>query len=346
MKKCFLILGIFFLFFFSGCEKNTGNTKNTFFLGNDYYTIASPFKSSVGNNYILNNNINTYDIKEVETSLMELSTMYFKTDSSYYQDGQFLTVSDLKTLLSKEKLNNYPEITIDNVLIDPYYVSGLYEQNYLDEKNNLKGISIGIILNPYQKYQNTYGTYLYKEIDEKTLLQIGEEVSQKLLEYLREKEELKTCKILIGLYVQNSPTATMPGSYKKYGITVNKEITFKETSKNYYYLTSSHVLENNNEIYNAFQILQEEIKEILPKTYLIGTAKYQNGSISDITIHITAPYFTKSEILMLCNLVEEGILTNYSNTIHINVYIKENDIIKALLIKEKSEIKIHILEEK
>ena len=141
MKRKNIVLMMFLTFFLVGCEKKAINTKNTFFLNSDYYNVASPFKSGVSN-YIFNNIINTYDMEEVETSLMELSTMYFKTDNSYYQNGQFLTISDLQTLLSKEGLNNYPEITIDNITLDPYYVSGLFEQNYLDEKNNLKGISV------------------------------------------------------------------------------------------------------------------------------------------------------------------------------------------------------------
>lgn len=343
-KLLFLLLSILLC----GCTRENQKHQNILSFGSDYYNVASPFKVGVGNNYILNNDINTYDLEEVETSLMELSTMYFKTDNSYYQNGQYLNVESLKELLSKEHLNNYPKITIDNISIDPYYISGLFEQNYLDEKNNLKGISVGIILNPYQKYQNTYGTYLYKEIKEEELLKIGEEVSKKLLEYLREIEPLKDCRILLALYVQSSPTSSMPGSYKKYGITINNEITFKETSKNYYYLNSSYIMENNNEIYNAFQLLQKNVKEVFSKNNLIGTIKYQNKEISNVTIHITAPYFTKSEILMLCNLAEEAIKLNFPKTIPINLYIKENNTIVAFLLKEKTEntLTIHILEEK
>ena len=107
-------------------------------------------------------------------------------------------------------------------------------------------------------------------------------------------------------------------------------------------------MENNNEIYNAFQLLQKNVKEVFSKTNLIGTIKYQNKEISNVTIHITAPYFTKSEILMLCNLAEEAIKLNFPKTIPINLYIKENNTIVAFLLKEKTEntLTIHILEEK
>lgn len=336
MKK--IIISIIGILILTGCSKSI-NTPYIYKEG--YYNIAIPYKAGVSNNYVVNN-MNTYDVDEVETTLMEISSLYFSKDVSFYQDGQYLSNDFFKEILNKDNLNSYEKITIDGITIDPYYVTGIVEQNYLDSSNNLKGISLGIILNPYLAYQNKYGITLYKQIEEKELLSIGEEVSKKLLEKVRSIEEISKTKIMIALYFQNNPNSNTEGSYKKYGITLNTDIEFKDYNEENYYISSEYVMKNNNDIYSYYSVLERNVKEVMPKIYLTGTCEYKNSKLENVIINISGTYLSKSETLALTQIVSENIESVNVNTI---IYIKESNNIKAILEKNKTEkLNIHILE--
>ncbi|MEG0826415.1 MAG: CamS family sex pheromone protein [Bacilli bacterium] len=337
MKKYIYI--IIFLLLITGCGKKISQKTS---LGTNYYNVATPYKKAASNNYIVNN-MNSYDIDEVESSLMEISNLYFYSDTSYYQDGQYLTTDFLKKVLSKEYLNNYESFEIDGVKINPYYITGISEQNYLDIDGNLKGISLGIILNPYQSYKNKYGITLYKEVEESKIIKIGEDITNKLLLEVRKIQQLKKSKILVALYIQGSPLNNNNGSYKKYGITANNKVNFKNNMQFEYYITSDYVMKNNNDIYSSFISLEKELKQNIPKLYLIGNCNYKNSELKNITLTITASSLSKSEILISSQIVSDNILKNNLN--NIIIYIKENNNIKAIIDKKRNEkTNIHILE--
>lgn len=330
------VIGILIL---TGCSKNV---TNTYSYKEGYYNVATPYKSGVSSNYIVNN-MNTYDVDEVESSLMEISSIYFNTDTSYYQDGQYLDNNFLKEILNKENLNSYDEIVIDGVTIDPYYVTGIVEQNYLDNSNNLKGISLGIILNPYQGYINNYGVTLYKQIEEDTLLKIGEEITKNLLEKIRNTLNISNTKIVVALYFQNNPNSNSRGSYKKYGITNNTDIVFNDYNEEFYYISDNYVMKNNNDIYSFYISLERNLEEFLPKLYLTGNCTYKKGDLKMSVINISGSNLSKSEVLAITQIISNDIDESIKS--NIIIYVKENNDIKAILEKKENEkINIHILE--
>lgn len=336
MKR--LIISLFGILILTGCSKNI-STQYSYKEG--YYNIALPYKAGVSNNYIVNN-MNTYDVDKVEEALMEISALYFYPDTSFYQDGQYLNNAFLKEILNDENLNNYEEVEIDGIMIKPYYVTSIVEQNYLDISNNLKGISLGIVLNPYLAYQNKYGATLYKKINEEELLKIGKDVSKKLLEKVRTIEGLTKTKIMIALYFQNNPNSNTEGSYKKYGLTVNNNIEFKDYKEENYYITSEYVMKKNNDIYSYYLSLEREINEIMPKLYITGNGRYKNEEIDNVIINVSGTYLSKSEVLALAQTISQDIESLKVDTI---IYIKESDNIKAILEKKiDAKLNVHILE--
>lgn len=337
MKK--LIISFIGILILTGCSKD-----NSYIYPheNGYYNVAIPYKSGVSNHYIINN-MNTYDIDEVETSLMEISSFYFPVDTSYYQDGQYLNNDFLKEILNKDHLNNYPVIEIDGVKINPYYLTSIVEQNYLDSSGNLKGISLGLILNPFQSYQNSYGVTLYKSIKEDELLKIGLEITKKLLEKVRTIENLSKTKIVIALYIQNSPNANTKGSYKKYGMTVNNDIAFKDYKEETYYISSDYVMRNNNDIHNFYLSLEKSIKELIPKLYVSGNCNYKNSKLESVIITISGVRFSKSDVLALTQMISNDL--DKKINVNLMIYMKESNTVKAILEKAKDEkLNIHILE--
>lgn len=334
MKKIIIILLVILL---CGCEKDSKNVLIT----NSYYNIALPYKEGVSNNYIINN-LSSYDVDHVESSLMHISSLYFSNSNSFYQDGQYLDNEFLKDVLSKDKLNNYDLMTIDGVTINPYYVTGISEQNYLDSKGDLKGISLGVILNPYQAYENSYGTILYKKVNDDEILKIGNEVSIKLLKEIRNIDELANTKVLVGLYLQESPNSNSTGGYKKYGISDNNSIFFEDYIEDDYYIISDYVMQNNKDVYNYYLSLEKILKNNLEKLYLTGNCSYKNGILDSTFININSSNLSNSEVLLITQLIENNL-----NIDDVLIHINENDFVKAIVKRDKSgKINTYILEGK
>ena len=133
MKKLFLI----FLILLVGCGKKEELIEINY--DNSYYQVATPYKESIGSYSIAN-----YDKEEVESMLMKLSTEYFKTNNSFYQEGQYLTSEELKELINQ--FNETEEIEIDDIKIKPSYITSIYEQNYLTNNSFWSVVKIILII--------------------------------------------------------------------------------------------------------------------------------------------------------------------------------------------------------
>ena len=179
-----------------GCNKQEDKVEINY--DNTYYQVATPYKESIGSY-----SIGDYDKEEVESMLMKLSTEYFKTNNSLYQEGQYLTSEEIKQLVTD--YNNTEEIKVDDVTIKPSYITTIYEQNYLATNNVLKGISFAIVVDNKQYYDNNY-----KIIDEKIVLDYALSKVNSLISYVRSKEELKKVDIVVGIYLEND----YKGSFK------------------------------------------------------------------------------------------------------------------------------------
>lgn len=343
MKKIFIVISLILVL--TGCNNKVEENKKlkTLQISDDYYEIASPYKKGVGNNYGITGVYNNYDLDEIEKWLMNLSTEYFKPDNSYYQAGQYLKEKDLKKLLSKDMLNNNEAIKIDGVKINPTYISYIHEQNYLDVNGKLKGISLGIVLNPYQEYTNEYGAYLYKTVNENELIEYGKKASKKLLDYLINDKKLNKNKFMIALYIESKPNDSLPGSFRYVGITSRNVINFKPVNYHYEYLKSDYVMSNDTNLYNMILALEEKIKEIVDSTYLSGSILYIDNQVSSMEININTNYINRSELLIISQILNDEITNSFSNYLDIKVYIKENNNIKVVSNKEAGKNKIIFL---
>lgn len=340
MKK--YIISFLCLFMLTGC--NTKNEVSTIDLefDNNYYQIYNPYKKGVANNYVVNNVLNNYDVLDVESSLMELSTTYFKTNNSYYQAGQYLKESELKTLLGSEELNRATKLNIDNININPIYISSIYEQNYLASNGHLKGISLAIVLNPYQAYKNAYGSYNYKIVDSNTLFEFGQAVANKLLKYMHSKEKLVDTKILLALYFQRSPGAILPDGFKYMGVTNKDSVELEAINYQYYHLKSDYVIKNDVNVTTAFSNLEKTIKNDFSTIYMNGKGLYQDNILKDVEIDVVNSDLDKSELLYLCQVLSREIGKSFDSKLDVRVYIKSNSQILALITKEKNTLKGNI----
>ncbi len=337
MKKILIIVLMFFVI--TGCKKNDEVIRKIEIeFDNNYYQVASPYKTSVSGNYVVNNVLNNYDVNDIENSFMMLSSNYFKTTNSLYQDGQYLSRDELKSLLSSDKLNNDEEIEINGIKIKPTYISSIYEQDYLTVNGNLKGITVGLIINPYQAYESSYDGYDYEELELDILEPIIASKANKVVKYVRSKPELKDIKLLIGIYLQNRPNEMLPGGIRYAGLANDDSVSLTQVNYEYQYLNSEYVLNNDVTIYNAFSNLEKQIKKVKDTYSVSAKGMYYNNKIENIEITVYSGIFNSGELLYLCNIISDE-LGHFDNHVNIRIIIKSSDTKVAFINKESNSLK-------
>lgn len=324
MKKFIYIL--LFGILLTGCgEKEFENIK----YDDNYYQIAKPYKDVVGSYSIA-----SYDKNEVDLMLMRLSSNYFKTNNSFYQSGQYLTTKELKELINL--YNQTDNIKVDKVEIDPNYIISIYEQNYLNYQNELKGISLAIVVNNKQYHGDSY-----KIIDEEIVINYAKEKAVDLVKYMRNKEELQNVKIVVGIYLESNNT--LAGSFKYIGETNNDSIDFKYINYNYQYLDSNYVMNNDTDTYNTILALNQNISNY-STVYLSPIGLYQNDKLVEVNLTLTKGYFKNSEILSIIGDITSN-LNTFDSNVKLNVYFKNNNDIKAYITRKNNELETFIMEE-
>lgn len=324
---------IILLFLITGCSNKPINNYDIKLDQTEYRTYV-PFKKGITTNYVVNNVLNNYDFFHIEEFALLISKNYFKPINSLYQKGQYLTEEKTKEIL--EKLNKEKDIIIDEVLIKPNYVSSIIEQNFLSSNGNLKGLTITLVINPYQPYKNEYGSYNYKKITEEELdLKIKEKV-EILNQQLLKISEYKKIKKIIPIYILNSPNSTLPGSIKYISIPNNDKVNLNKTNYEYYYLDSEFVNKVDTLTYNNYFQFSETLKEIIETININGIGLFNNNNLQKININITNKNYTKDELLYLTNVIAKEINLSFNLEVYVKVTLNNNNNICALIIKENN----------
>lgn len=321
MKKIIYLL--IFLFLITGCNKEK-NVITTY--DNEYYQINTPYKERIGSY-----SLTSYNIDNVHNLLQLLSKKYFKTNNSLYEEGQYLNKEELKELTVSL---NETEIQVDDITLKPDFINTIYEQDYLATNGVLKGISLGLVLNKYQVYNNKA-----LEIDEEVVYNYAKEKAQDLLIYMYQKEELKDIKIMIALYIEDN--GNIPSTFEYVGITNNKKITFEKTNMHYELLDSNYISSNDINNYNNLLSLKEAIKEI-DNSYISALGLYEANTLLNVNVIVNTNYINKTKILLMSNTISNNI-TNFKDGI--KVLIKNNGQTKAMITKEENEAKIYLMED-
>lgn len=324
MKK--LVLFLFVCLFITGCGSESQSTKIN--IDNSYYQVATPYLAAVGSY-----SIREYNKEEVDKMLMMLSSEYFKINNSLYQEGQYLTTEELKNLIIQ--YNTTDEFVVDDVKINPSYITAIYEQNYLATNNVLKGISLAIVVDNVQQY----GQNQYKEIDDNIVLDYALAKARELNEYMRTKEELKNINIVIGIYLEDD----FKGSFKYVGATTNNNLDFDYVNYNYQLLDSNYTMNNDSNTYNTILAIKNSLNN--HNVYINSYGLYKNKELIEVNIIINKSHFKRSEILDIFNGVANNL--NTFDGVSVKVCLKSNNIIKGFMDKESSATKIetYILEE-
>lgn len=333
MKK--LLVSLICIIVVAGCSKNSDDVENTYSMkyNDDYYSIYMPYKKGVSDNYILNNNVVDFDVETIEKGLIQISTNAFPVDKYYYQEGQYLSKSKLKELLKSDFLNNEKEQIIEGKKIKPEMVAGIYEKNFLNKNGDIKGVSLGLILNPYQAYDSDNN---YVTIDEDKIIDYGKDASKKLIEYMREQFKLDNVPILVALYVEASPKSNVGGNYLYYGVTENNEIKFNYIDQKNFYMNSKDVKKIDLTNYNNFKKFEETIKQYDNSIYLSGLGYFNGDNLSKIDIIVTKSHYSYGELLYISQLLSENVM-KYFKDVKVIIEVKAINDIKSYIVKDQGE---------
>lgn len=320
-----------------GCSNKTNVKKvdNTYSIkyNDDYYTIFMPYKEGVGNNYILNSNVVDFDMDTIEKELIQISTTKFSVDKYYYQEGQYLSKKSLEELLSDDNLNNFDKEKIDGKTIKPVVVSGIVEKNFLNKSGDIKGISIGIVLNKYQSYDSNNN---YVEMDSDRVIKIGKSAGKQVIKYLRKNDDLEDIPILVALYIEASPRSNIGGTYYYYGVTDGEDIKYESIDQKKFYMNNQNVKKMNLESYNNFKKFEEKIKNYDNTIYVSGLGNFENDSLERLEILITKNHYSYGDLLYLNQLLSDNSIKYFDDT-KVVIKVKAINDIKSYIVKEKGQ---------
>lgn len=336
MKRLFLIIMILLLM---GCSNDKeGYKKIELYYDSDYYKIAAPYKEAISGNYVVNNVLNNYDINDIEKNFMLLSSNYFKTTNSFYQEGQYLKQEEIKELLENNSLNNFAEVVIKDEKITPLYLNSIYEQNYLSNNNQLKGLTIGLIINSYQAIKGEYGNYNYEEVEIGDWEVALEKGTSEIIDYLKSKKELDKVKIVVGIYFQKDPSSLLPEGIRYVGISDKDKFNLNFVNYEYHYLDSNYVLNNNYNLYNTYLNLDKQIKKVKDSLNVNGFGFYINNNLQSIELTIYGNVFKRGELLYLTEVIS-GELINFDQKLNLKVFIRSHNNLLGFINKEAGNIK-------
>ncbi len=337
MKKNILLF--FLILILTGCNNEEIINETEYKYNRALYQFYRPYEIYASHNYVIDHVFNRYDLREVEMGLMRISTKYFANNKYYYQIGRHLNEDELKQLLSHDKLNSGEHFELSYI---PKPIAYIHEQNYLNKKGELKGLSLALVLNPYQSY--VVNNRRRKDVlDKEKLILFGKEKAKDLIAYIRTKEELRDVEIVIALFWQQDMSSLVPGSYIYEAFTKNNEINkFNQLNEKYYLLTDNDLryIDINN--YENFSKLEEQVEKSNDNTTVIGRGLYINNQLKELTIDINIDYITVGEINGLSQLVANQLQTLFNNNIIIEVIIKNESRVEAIITKNNNEDKSRI----
>ena len=321
VKKYIFLVAICTIFL-TGCT-DTDDNEIQFSLSGDYFTVATPFKRGVAENYIPVATGNRIDLNETELGLMRIATKYHDTSNYLFQAGQFLTTRKVDNIIEKTNEDNP-------------YVAYLVEQNYLTKSNNLAGIAIGVVINPFIN-DETLTT------DEIKALMLR--ISPIILSELRSNEELENTPVIIAAYLMRPRTSLVPGSYILEQRTRTNEIEeFNFINEEYYVLTDSSLISMDEPTFRAFANIRADLETKFPNIVITGTGHYYNERLKQLHIDVNAGFIRPHEVLAISNHLITEFNRNFSRNINIIINVNsDRETLAILTINSNTRDNINLL---
>lgn len=336
-----LILGV------SGCNKENefeNNDNNyqeitTSAVSEDDYDALLPFRS-LDSSTKGEQSASLLDSFNISFGLMELSKEYFSTSKHTYKESQFLTYDILDASVSSTGLLGHydpennpmgmnPQIDSEMELQDgankkitenDNVINNIYELDWYESKE-LRGISIAVVLN------NKIGEKKKPDtLSDQALHTYGEEVSGRVVEFLREKYPQigDTLPIYVALYQLSGAVNELPGvfvadSYYETGMTSS----FEKIDESWLLYPSENSTNHDSTNVSDFESFANEVRKFFPEdTSVIGKGHYRDGTMVNLNIDIVMHAKSGAEVNAAVQQINSKLSAFTSTDYELRVSIK------------------------
>ncbi|RIW28755.1 hypothetical protein D3H55_20875 [Bacillus salacetis] len=264
--------------------------------------------------YQVNNRV---DMNEIETGLMSISEEYFPADEFIYQEGQYLNgISSWIRRKSNDELGLNPAIEVTEDMgwekvmelskDHPMYLGYVHEQNYVDQKGNIKGLSIGLAMKSvdYISVNDNMGLRHFdtKEISEKKMVSEGKKMAETVIKRVRENEKLRNVPVVISLYQLEKQNSVLSGSYFTYAYLDGNDKGIKkwrDVEKKDYLFPSDEAEEHDRVVANRFKGLEEDMNSFFSDRtiQLVAKGTYIESDLQKMVINVNTDMAKYGEIV-------------------------------------------------
>ncbi|GAA0460175.1 CamS family sex pheromone protein [Alkalibacillus silvisoli] len=293
---------------------------------NDYRMVL-PYQPSAARGTITNQVANRYDIDEFEQGLTRLAKNAFDPEEYLFQEGQYLGSSLVYSIIDslnperpddlQDELDEAVDEDNDDLIEEieeemedyheenPRVFSHVLEQNFLtregDNRVELGGVAIGIALKSEYNFSVNFGPTLNEQIEMDDMLEVGYDVSDAILQRIREIEELQDVPVLVALYRENDRNAAVPGNFVAQSVVSPGDMLVSDwetVDENNVLFPSS---EAEDDYYEDSEMVAEftaDVSEYFPNYIgVIGRGFYQGDELRSMSINIPVEFNGSQEVV-------------------------------------------------
>ncbi|WP_102275543.1 CamS family sex pheromone protein [Cytobacillus massiliigabonensis] len=304
---------------------------------------------------------NPLDVTNIEVELMNLSQQHFPSTKFFYREGNTIkNISKWHERQSDEPEGLNPaieipedagwEIKMELEKKHPKYLAIIEDQEYVDKKGTIKGLSIGVILNSTYYIDKIIDDQGLKhtdlvELKEKFLKKKGKEIGEQILHRIRKQKELSNVPVFIALYIQANKNNMLPGRYFASTIVNDNKQSIKwvDINRNQISVPSKTFGKINKELNDKITYIKEDIEKYYNMNFsLSGKGLIDDSNIEKISLELSIDPLSYPSLVGLVQYITPEI-SNLSQDFPITLLITSIDEPKAIIICNKNQSpKIHI----
>ncbi|AJI18284.1 camS sex pheromone cAM373 family protein [Bacillus pseudomycoides] len=304
-------------------EKNTkGNSIiPKYSISDNYYKTIIPLKEHKIINTVNIQTNSKLDIDKLELGLMNMASKQFDTKNHLLQRSEYIAQKTIDELLTKQEIP---------------YVSNIIEYDYYTKKNSgelsLAGVIIGLAMT---------SNHSNEEANVK-----GSEIANQLLKVLYDNKNFVKVPITFSIFKQETSDSLKAGTFIS-SVTVQKGensigqwVNINEKSFAYPSDDFKQVYNEDNKKLDRFS---HEVKKFTTADYdyipVNATIFYKDDHMDTINMNVLVKFNGKSELIAFTQMIVQKILDFLPKDVKVQMNIKSEQKVEAVVVREKNEDK-------
>ncbi|MEB3055276.1 CamS family sex pheromone protein [Bacillus pseudomycoides] len=304
-------------------EKNTkGNSIiPKYSISDNYYKTIIPLKEHKIINTVNIQTNSKLDIDKLELGLMNMACKQFDTKNHLLQRSEYIAQKTIDELLTKQEVP---------------YVSNIIEYDYYTKKNSgelsLAGVVIGLAMT---------SNHSNEEANVK-----GSEIANQLLKVLYDNKNFVKVPITFSIFKQETSDSLKAGTFIS-SVTVQKGensigqwVNINEKSFAYPSDDFKQVYNEDNKKLDRFS---HEVKKFTTADYdyipVNATIFYKDDHMDTINMNVLVKFNGKSELIAFTQMIVQKILDFLPKDVKVQMNIKSEQKVEAVVVREKNEDK-------